>query len=154
MGPWTLAYIHSPYWHMTIGKYASLIGHICSTGLLLQSTYRPHITLNTRKKRKDCNSHLPNYKHIYYMPTANMPLKCLYTNYFMCRCEKPVSIHISHELNLYNAITIYVSNKYALKCHTYAICASYLTCTDGNYVNIYATKVTAIKTVSCRKQYR
>ena len=70
------------YWHMALTKHACQPVHICSTALLLESTYRPQITAHISKTKQQ-SATLIYHAIAIHVPTTNMPLNATYANKFM-----------------------------------------------------------------------
>ena len=94
---------------MPLNKYSCHIAHTCPTALLLQSTYRPHITTHIHHRSIPCNN-LPYYWKIYtiskYAP--QMPYKWhmpkLHTEYLW---GKYANIYATYEAAHVNRITVH-----------------------------------------------
>ena len=126
------------YWHIPLDKYACHIANACPTALLLESTYRPHITTHTKSKEQQTAT--LNYHAIaIYVPIANMPIKC--HMYKLALVQRHNFVYISYMNSLqsipymnslpsnYHATALYVpATNMPLKCHIYTTCLNYLTC--------------------------
>ena len=105
---------------MPLNKYTCHIAHTCPTAHLLESTYRPHITVHIHQKLINSNIYLPYTAK--YVPATNMPFK--------------YHIHI-HQKSINSNIYLPYTAKYVpatnmpFKYHIHVKCSNYSMCILG-----------------------
>ena len=97
---------------MPLNKYACDTVHICSTALLLWSTYRyPHYFAYMSRKKQQSEAGTPHIIAKYVLETI-MHSHTTYANYFMCMYETTMSVYISHmillQLTVQSGALIYI----------------------------------------------
>ena len=104
---------------------------ICSTVLLLWSTYRPHSTPCISKiKQKNCNSLFTILvPHICWQQI--FPWNAIYANLFLCRYQTTMAVYIPHMNSLHSTLPpqalVYTQFKLLL-CAPEHICLQHQTC--------------------------
>ena len=74
----------SHYWHRSLNKYVSHIVHVCSSALLLQSTYRPYITFHISENKNNKPQFLLTIILSCMCHQQICPSNATHCNYFMC----------------------------------------------------------------------
>ena len=109
MWPAALIYIHFTLSASAMNKYACHIVYLCPTALVLQSTYRAHITAYIIKKKQ--TAIIIGHATPIYVPTTNRALKChiffIWTQYNQ---QWPQTL-----IEIYFTLLTYGPDKYA--CH-------------------------------------